>query len=202
MIRIKEKSLSEALCKAACRELPKKFDEDGETFWLKAIALVRKCDGTQSYCLAEHASNGMLVYTDDFGTMSPIFGLISIHPYTMLDLDRFGYKGADEGFPQFLLSRGLISYEKFMKFKPEDIEVYKIRYAKFEQDRADEAFRTQQRVDEGHDDSLNDDAEVDENGGDGVIIAEDGSKEVFTDISRPKSKDTTPKARKGRKPKK
>ncbi len=88
-MQVKEKSLKDALNVARLLELPKQYSGDNEVFWLKAVALVRKRDATQSYCLIEHKADGRILYKKDFGTMSPITGLISIHPYLYLDTQRF-----------------------------------------------------------------------------------------------------------------
>lgn len=88
-MQVKEKSLKDALNATRLLELPKQYRGENELFWLKAIALVKKRDATQSYCLTEHKADGRILYKKDFGTMSPITGLISIHPYLYLDTQQF-----------------------------------------------------------------------------------------------------------------
>lgn len=88
-MNIKEQSLKDALNEIKLDELPKQFKESGGEFWLKAVVLVKKQDTTLSYALAERNAEGRIDYTKDFGTMSPIAGLISIHPYVLLDRERF-----------------------------------------------------------------------------------------------------------------
>ncbi len=85
---IKEQSLKSALEATACRELPKAYKE-GMGFWIKAIVLVRKRNLTQSYALAERRADGVIRYTKDFGMMSQIAGIVSIHPYIYFDEKRF-----------------------------------------------------------------------------------------------------------------
>lgn len=85
---IKEKSLKLALEAAACRELPKAY-RDGMGFWIKAIVLVRKRNMTQSYALAERRADGVIRYVKDYGLMSQIEGLVSVHPYVYFDEARF-----------------------------------------------------------------------------------------------------------------
>lgn len=100
IFNIKERSLSAALNDAACKELPKpyvesEYEQEG-LFWYRGIALVRKCDGTQSYCLVEHRPDGIIDYRRDYGTISPIFGLVSVFPYVVVDMKRFGYDGVSD----------------------------------------------------------------------------------------------------------
>ena len=85
---IKEQSLKLALEATACRELPKVY-KDGSGFWIKAIVLVRKRNQTQSYALAERRADGVIRYVKDFGLMSQIEGLVSVHPYVNFDEERF-----------------------------------------------------------------------------------------------------------------
>lgn len=85
---IKEQSLKLALEATACRELPKVY-KDGSGFWIKAIVLVRKRNQTQSYALAERRADGVIRYVKDFGLMSQIEGLVSVHPYVYFDEERF-----------------------------------------------------------------------------------------------------------------
>lgn len=88
MMDIKEESLRRALDATACRELPPPYRE-GAGFWVKAIVLVRKRNNTQSYALAERRADGLIRYTRDFGLMSQIAGLVSVHPYMYYDEERY-----------------------------------------------------------------------------------------------------------------
>lgn len=84
MENIKDKSLRQALECSGCLELPKS-NNDGDGFWIRAIVLVRKRNCTSNYALAERRGDGCIIYTRDFGDMSPITGLLSVHPYLFLD---------------------------------------------------------------------------------------------------------------------
>lgn len=129
-MNIKEQSLQEALRATACQELPKAFVENGEEFWIKAIALVRKRNGTQSYCLVEHRPDGMVVYKKDFGLPSPIFGLISVHPYLMLDMESYMPKGGWYGVSEDMLRfYGIEDRTFFNEFSEEQKQEWKMRYA-------------------------------------------------------------------------
>lgn len=94
MSNIKEESLSKALTAIRLPELPKQFRDDDNEYWLEAVVLVRKMDCTQSYALAKRGSDGRISYTADFGRMSPITGLISVHPYVFLDKEKY-FAGGD-----------------------------------------------------------------------------------------------------------
>lgn len=86
---LKEQSLSKALSSKGLAELPKQYRDGSDEYWLEAIVLVRKQNLTQSYCLAKRDADGKISYIDDFGMMSPISGLISIHPYLYLDKEAY-----------------------------------------------------------------------------------------------------------------
>jgi len=86
---VKDLSLKEALQAVGVRELPKRYDNSSSEIWADAIVLVRKADMSQSYALASRRGDGFVRYSRDFGKMSPIVGLISVHPYMYLDKSRF-----------------------------------------------------------------------------------------------------------------
>ena len=86
---LKEQSLSKALTDKRLPELPKKYRDDCGEYWLEAIVLVRKLNLTQTYAVAKHDADGKISYVADYGTMSPIAGLISIHPYMYLNKEKY-----------------------------------------------------------------------------------------------------------------
>lgn len=89
MANIKEESLSKALSARRIPDLPKQYREDSGEYWLEAIVLVRKLNMSQSYAVAKRDADGKISYTADFGDISPISGLISIHPYMYLNKERY-----------------------------------------------------------------------------------------------------------------
>ena len=89
MANIKEESLSRALSAKRIPDLPKQYREDSGEYWLEAIVLVRKLNMSQSYAVAKRDADGKISYTADFGDISPISGLISIHPYMYLNKERY-----------------------------------------------------------------------------------------------------------------
>ena len=89
MANIKEESLSKALSAKRIPDLPKQYREDSGEYWLEAIVLVRKLNMSQSYAVVKRDADGKISYTADFGDISPISGLISIHPYMYLNKERY-----------------------------------------------------------------------------------------------------------------
>ena len=89
MANIKEESLSKALSAKRIPDLPKQYREDSGEYWLEAIVLVRKLNMSQSDAVAKRDADGKISYTADFGDISPISGLISIHPYMYLNKERY-----------------------------------------------------------------------------------------------------------------
>lgn len=89
MANIKEESLSKALSAKRIPDLPKQYREDSGEYWLEAIVLVRKLNMSQSYAVAKRDADGKISYTADFGDISPISGLISIHPYMYLNKEKY-----------------------------------------------------------------------------------------------------------------
>lgn len=79
----KNETLIDALSYCALRELPEKDNE--EDFWLRAVALVQKTDGTQSYVYVEKSvkdlSNRIM---KDWGTSATICNIIEYYPFSFL----------------------------------------------------------------------------------------------------------------------
>lgn len=121
---IKEQSLKLALEATACRELPKVY-KDGSGFWIKAIVLVRKRNQTQSYALAERRADGVIRYVKDFGLMSQIEGLVSVHPYVYFDEERFmhPYKSAEAQRRLLLSFFGVERAQEIMEADADKLEL-------------------------------------------------------------------------------
>lgn len=80
---ITEKSLLDALCWTGLRELPE--PDDKEHVWIKALALVKKFDGTQSYVYMEKDKKTLEnKIIKDFGSVSTIFSTEEIYPFSYL----------------------------------------------------------------------------------------------------------------------
>lgn len=75
-----DKSLIEALSYCHLRELPKDASQY-DSIWIRAIAYVTKADATKSYVLMDKDAKGSHRIIKDFGTISPIVSVRSIHPF-------------------------------------------------------------------------------------------------------------------------
>lgn len=80
---IKRESLIAALSEYALKDLPQV--DDGQSVWIKAIALVSKKDGTQSYaCVKKDPQNLNSVVLKDFGNCSAIASYEEFYPFSFL----------------------------------------------------------------------------------------------------------------------
>ena len=87
---LETETLSEALTFAKVGELPKKFNPDLGLTWILAIALIKKKNLMNAYAIVEQRADGLIQYKKTFGRISPIDGLISIHPYMYVDEEALG----------------------------------------------------------------------------------------------------------------
>lgn len=87
---LETETLSEALSFARVRELPKKFNPGLGLTWILAIALIKKKNLMHAYAIVEQRADGLILYKKTFGRLSPIDGLVSIHPYMYVDEDALG----------------------------------------------------------------------------------------------------------------
>lgn len=137
---IKEKSLREALCATACTELPKRLKHGETRFWIEAIILVKKANMTVSYTTAKRRGDGSIVYTGDYGMMSPIMGIVSIHPYLYLS-KLFLPKGGEEEIRSSFVERAANEEERkrIEEASAQELWVMAIDYAIQQQKEANEA---------------------------------------------------------------
>lgn len=82
MSTLKEKTLLDALSFVSLRTLPTKAEDDDN--YLSAIVEVVKVDGTTSYALQKTREDLTKYIAKDFGTISTIKEIISIHPFEFL----------------------------------------------------------------------------------------------------------------------
>lgn len=106
-MNINQQSLQQALEYTRCRELPKQWRNTDDSFWLKAIVLVKKRNGDLSYAVAERSAGLKISYTKDFGRMSPIIGLVNVYPYMYLDFKYYLGDGSAGELKSFLHSEGI-----------------------------------------------------------------------------------------------
>lgn len=91
IVSLKERTLRDALDYSCCRDLPKVLSDVVSGYWIEAIVLVKKRNGDATYAIAKRGGDGIIHYVKDFGRMSGINGLVSIHPYLFLDESLLGY---------------------------------------------------------------------------------------------------------------
>lgn len=137
---IKEESLREALSATACSELPKRLSSNETRFWIEAIILVKKANMTTSYTTAKRRGDGSIVYTGDYGMMSPIMGIVSIHPYLYLS-KAFLPKGGEKEIRAFFVGNAKEDEERenIKKMSAQELWVMAIDYAIQQQKNAGEA---------------------------------------------------------------
>lgn len=87
---LETETLSEALSFARLKDLPKKFNPGLGLTWILAIALIKKKNLMNAYAIVEQRADGLIQYKKTFGRLSPIDGLISIHPYMYVDEEALG----------------------------------------------------------------------------------------------------------------
>lgn len=80
-----KKSLEDALKAAGIVILPKARTERSNPYWLKAVCKVYKANGAYAYCLCENRGDGTPQIKRDFGPMSVILRIESVHPYHELE---------------------------------------------------------------------------------------------------------------------
>ena len=112
---IKERTLVEVLSFCGVRELPEELK--GKEVWIKAIGLVSKVDGSQSYVYLERGELGASNIKKDFGTLSPIVKIDKIYPYLYLSEDEVPkFSKEDKGEKtSWLVARGYNEEERSTK---------------------------------------------------------------------------------------
>ena len=94
---IKDETLVDALSFCGVKELPEELK--GKEVWIKAIALVTKRDGGQSYVAVERGTDGDKKIVRDFGSLSPVAKIEKMYPYMYLsetDVPKFTKDAKDE----------------------------------------------------------------------------------------------------------
>lgn len=79
----KNESLVSALSWAGLSELPPK--DTKENVYVRALALVAKSDGSESYVALKKGENGDDKIVKDFGSIFPIAKVKEVYPYNYLD---------------------------------------------------------------------------------------------------------------------
>ena len=110
---IKDETLVDALSFCGVKELPEELK--GKEVWVKAIALVTKRDGGQSYVAVERGTDGDKKIVRDFGSLSTVAKIEKMYPYMYLsetDVPKFAKDAKDDKIA-WLMERG---------YKKEDLE--------------------------------------------------------------------------------
>lgn len=82
MNEISKQSLVKALSECALKELPNIWD--GKNIWIRALAKVKKYDGSESFVMAKNI-DGKYRIVKDFGTTSAIHSILEYYPYEYLE---------------------------------------------------------------------------------------------------------------------
>lgn len=87
-VESESKTLVEALSAAHLSELPKPLPATShETVWLRAIALVTKCNSKRNYIVAHNDGKGGISVVHDFGSVAQIRKVDAIYPFEYLSED-------------------------------------------------------------------------------------------------------------------
>lgn len=103
MMTKEERSLMDALSAARVSELPPQNQKKEGSIWIRAIAKVRKSDGTANYALVENRGTGSPEVIRDFGNPAIIRKIEALHPYWFLD---------NNWLPDFEKDKSIIDYLK------------------------------------------------------------------------------------------
>jgi len=103
----KEESLKLALEASSLqkRGLPPQYKNETDSFWIRAIVLVRKRNLEECYCLYRQNADRYMRLMKDCGSGTGIIErVLSIHPYTYLDIEQFMPSGCLEARKAYLKS--------------------------------------------------------------------------------------------------
>lgn len=124
---LEEETLSEALSFARLKDLPKKFNPGLGLTWILAVALIKKKNLMKAYAIVEQRADGLIQYRKTFGRLSPIDGLISIHPYMYVDEEALGMAMKANRRTIAMLYAGYA--DEIIDSDDERFKVYQLQYA-------------------------------------------------------------------------
>lgn len=128
---IKEKSLLQALTYSQVKNLPDV--DDNSNVWIKAIALVKKYDGSENYvCVEKDTTTLEPRIVKDFGNVSMIISISEFYPYSFLNTNEvpiFKTQKKDERIAYLSQINPDVDYSKYTK-KELESEIEKITVAK------------------------------------------------------------------------
>ncbi len=102
----KQITLQECLQVAGIRALPKKITSFEDNTWIKAICLVNKIGGRQSYCLCDNDGSGKPAIKRDFGPCVAIVSIEEVYPYKVLDKKFMPDLRSDKQIVEYLSKNG------------------------------------------------------------------------------------------------
>lgn len=124
---IKNESLIKALSHFLLKDLPSV--DDGENIWIKALALVRKCDGSESYVYVVKDSVTLQNrIAKDFGGVAQISEIIEFYPFSFLKsgyVPTFNGKKKEERVKYLMTYDNLKDYSE-MTLKELDREIIRV----------------------------------------------------------------------------
>lgn len=124
---LETETLSEALSFARLKDLPKKFNPELGLTWILAVALIKKKNLMNAYAIVEQRADGLIQYKKTFGRISPIDGLISIHPYMYVDEEALGMAMKANRRTIAMLYPGYA--DEIIDSDDEKFKVYQLQYA-------------------------------------------------------------------------
>lgn len=105
-ITVKQETLQRALQLTGLSELPKPLTQSNNATWIRAIVLVTKLGGIQSYCLADNNGFGLPAIKHDLGPSKCIVSIDAIYPYEKLDKRFTPDLRSDKQIVEFLSRNG------------------------------------------------------------------------------------------------
>lgn len=128
MSTIKDKTLIEALSYCDLNVVPE--EDTKEYIWIKALALVKKADGSSNYAVCERDKESNPKIVKDFGSVAAIVKIEKFFPFMLLDkqyIPVFNGRNANDNRIKWLRSRG--EKGELESLQPKELELKVIKYA-------------------------------------------------------------------------
>lgn len=128
MSTIKDKTLIEALSYCDLNVVPE--EDTKEYIWIRALALVKKTDGSSNYAVCERDKEANPKIVKDFGSVAAIVKIEKFYPFTLLDkqyIPVFNGRNANDNRIKWLRDRG--EKGELESMKPKELELKILKYA-------------------------------------------------------------------------
>lgn len=128
MSTIKDKTLIEALSYCDLNVVPE--EDTKEYIWIKALARVKKADGSSNYAVCERDKDANPKIVKDFGSVAAIVKIDKFYPFMLLDkqyIPVFTGRYATENRIKWLRNRG--EKGELESMQPKELELKVIKYA-------------------------------------------------------------------------